>query len=231
MNIRTEPIALKALFRNKKGLFGLVYEFNLLPAGYIHKSWIESLIPYALFQQLTQSKRGAQKLSRLILAHNHLDRDFFYDFGEPFFRLALLPPDIIEKLTLYCGIVLNHANISAVIERRLQEKIKDNIGQEGLLFAQKKAPLLLGNHSRLDNPALFKGNIKEFLINCGSAYFLSNFADAPESLLKRLLWKFPRKISRHQDLFYWSQNAKNQWLLLRRIIKHTIEVKWHHLFS
>jgi hypothetical protein len=227
----TEPNALKSLYRDKKELFGLVYEFNMLPAGYIHRTWIESIIPYPLFQKLINSKRGLEKLSRLILERNQLIDEFHYDFLDPSLRLALLPRKVIEKLILYCGIALNHVNITAAIGRIKQKEIIECIGRKGYLFAAKEAPLLVGNREILKGAWPAQLDVGGFIESCGAAYLLSSLAHAPRPLFIRLMLKLPKHVSQKQQLVQLKQKANQRWLLLRRILMHAIEPQWYPLFS
>lgn len=223
--------AVKSLFREKKELFGLVYEFNLMPAVYIHKSWMSPSIPPPLFNKITQSKRGIEKLSQWILAQYDISQNYYYDFIDPLFRLALLPSEVIYRITLYCGVTLNHKNLTAIIDRSKKEEIINSIGIEGYHFGIKKAPLLLGNRKIFAKAWSANDDVKSYIERYGAAYFLGAISQAPKSIFKRLVLKFPKKISENQDLFYIGREESNHWLFLRRILKHAIEPKWHPLFS
>ena len=222
--------AIKSLFRKKKELFGLVYEFNLLPADYIHKSWIDSFISPILYKKITQSKIGRETLSQWILVQNNLKRNYYYDFIDPLFRLALLPPEMIKKLSLYCGIALNHKNITSVIDKRKKEKILVSIGQDGYQFGIKIAPLLVGNRVN-PVPLAIKVGFKKHMEKCGAAYLLSGFSHTPKSLFKRLVLKLPKDTSFNKDLSSQNKDNKYNLLLLKRILKYGINSEWHHLFS
>jgi hypothetical protein len=231
MRTPVDQNAIRSLFRRKKELFGLVYEFNLLPAEYIHRTWINTFISPILFEKIIQSKKGITALSQWILTQNNLSQDYYYDFIKPLFRLALLPSEMIKKLSLYCGIALNHKYITAVINKHEKEKIIEKIGHEGYRFGVKTAPLLLGNYKSFTEALSAKEDIKAFLERCGTIYFLESFSRAPRSLFKRLVFKLPKDIIQNQDLSFSSQEENLHWLFLRRILKHAIDPKWHHLFS
>ena len=221
--------AIRSLFRRKKELFGLVYEFNLLPANYIHESWIKSFISTILLKKITESKRGREILSQWILAQNNLNQDYYYNFTDPLLRLALLPSEMMNKISLYCGIALNHKNITGIIDKRKREKIVESIGQDGYQFGIKIAPLLVGNRT---NPVSLsiKGGFKKHLEKCGATYLLYGFSRAPRPLFKRLTLKLPKDISFNQNLS--SQSKKNNYnlLLFKKILKYGINPEWHHLF-
>jgi hypothetical protein len=231
VNTSVDQDAVLSLFREKKDLFGLVYKFNLMPAEYIHRTWIETFIPPILFEKITQSEKGTEKLSQWLLERFNLNNDYYYDFVDPLFRLALLPNDVISQITLYCGVALNYKNITAVIDKSKKEEIINNIGIESYRFGIRRAPLLLGNGKILAEPWSEKDDVKSHIQRYGAAYFLTSFARAPKSIFKRLILKFPKEICKNRDLFYTGQKESNQWLFLRRILKHAIGPTWQHLFS
>ncbi len=222
--------ALKALCQERGTLFGLICRFNLLPAVYIHPTWVADEVDYCLFFRLAQSQRGMVKLSQWILDKHQLSHDAHLDFGDPLFRLALLPPEMMLSFTLYCGIALNHSSIIAVIDRDERQDIITSIGMDGYHFAVKSAPLLMGenetfaasHHSRVDR--------KTYYQHCGAAYLLSSFTHAPRALLQRLCFKFPKDINQQQHLFLINQSVRYRWPFLKRIFLHVIDPKWNHLY-
>lgn len=231
MSTSVDQDAIKSLFREKKEMFGLVYKFNLMPAKYIHRTWIDALISPLLFEKMTLSKRGTEKLSQWILTQYNLNQDYYYNFVDPLFRLALLPNEVIYKITFYCGVALNYKNITAIIDKSKKEEIINEIGLEGYHFGVKKAPLLLGNRKILVKAWSVKDDVKSSIERDGVTYFLASFSQAPKTIFKRLLLKFPKEICKNQDSFYLGREESNHWLFLRRILKHAIEPKWHPLFS
>jgi hypothetical protein len=176
---------LKTIYREKKDMFGLAYEFNMLPARYIHRSWIESYIPFNIFKSVAKSERGAEKLSNLILAHYKLNYEFYYEFYDPSLRFALLPSEIISKLALYSGIALNYKFITKAIDKQKKTKIIESIGQHGYRFAVTHAPLLVGEIKIDINLQPTRDDYKGFVEKCGAIYFLSSLAHAPRSLISR----------------------------------------------
>jgi hypothetical protein len=229
-NCSTDLHALKILYKEKKQCLGWLYQFNLLPAIYIHNTWIADDI-YPFFVKLSKSVRGKERLSQWILKKYKLDRTFYYDFSHPLLRLSLLPKEPMSRLILYCGIALNHKHISAVIDKEKKEHITRSIGVAGYHFAVKSVPLLMGKNSPHTKVNLQQVDIKSFFQKCGAAYLLSALAYAPEAVFNRLRLKFPKNIGQSQELFYHNQSIKHRWWFLKRILLHVIDPKWIHLFS
>jgi hypothetical protein len=144
--------------------------------------------------------------------------------------LALLPPEMIKKISLYCGIALNHKNITNIIDRSKKKIIVASIGQNEYRFGIKTAPLLVGKQANSESLAIKEG-VKKHLEKCGAVYLLSGFSRTPRPLFKRLALKFPKDISSNKNLLLQGEEGCNNLLLLKKILKYGIDPKWLHLFS
>ena len=80
MSLRSDAEAVKTLLTEGNGMFHLIHQFNVHPATYAHPSWFESLVPPDLLQWLQKTKRGAARLSKILLRRENLSRTTCYDF-------------------------------------------------------------------------------------------------------------------------------------------------------
>jgi hypothetical protein len=214
------------LFKAKSQSLRLIYEFNRIPAGYAHSSWIEQVVPFNLFRRIQKSRRGILKLSYLLLKHYNLDQTFHYDFFDSKYRLALLPADVLRTMTFYGGIALNHKEVRSVIDKKEKRAMIDGIGEQGYRFACTHAPLIIGN---LENKYKLKFSLDHFsnvIQECGINLFLSAFSNDPEALYKRILLKFQKDIA--QESF--SRDTANDSLKISsffiRIMRQVVDRRW-----
>lgn len=212
----------------KKGMLRLIYEFNMMPAGYAHKSWIEPVISNSFFVRTSNSKRVCKKTSKLILQYYGLNKDFFYDFSELKNRLALLPAEILNTLSLYGGIALNLKEIKTIIDKR-KNKIIDTIGEKGLRFAIFGLPLLVGNLVPKTNKSIQWDDPIKFLQKCGQSFYLTAYANDPKQLYNRLLLKFPKDLEPDRNSFEYEIDPSSIGPFFIRIAKHVVDRRWQQL--
>jgi hypothetical protein len=224
-----EKINFVELLKTKGELFHLIYEYNMIPAGYMHKSWIEPIIPNHLLTRLFKSKRGLKKLSKLILQHSQLKHDFFYGFYEPKYRLALLPVEILKTLTFYGGIALNYKEIKTVIDKERKEKIIEKIGKKGYRFAVVNSPLLIGNLEQKIKMKIQWDDLKRFLQDCGEAFFLTAYANDSQHVYKRVLLKFKKNLNPHNRFLESDIDPLNIFSFFIRIMKQVVDRRWQLL--
>lgn len=217
------------IIKTKNELLRLIYDFNMNPACYAHRSWIERSIPISLYNRISNSKRGKKKLSNLILRHNDICQDFYCDFLEPKKRLVLLPAEVLNVLTFYGGIALSHTAIKTVIDKIQKEKIIKNIGKQGFQFAISNAPLLIGNIIPKTKTKIHWDDLQRFLQEYGTAFFLSAYSNEPENLYKRLLLKFPMDVGQNINFLEYEFDPSNICFLFLRIMKHVVDQRWQKL--
>jgi len=217
------------LLKTKAELFYLIYEFYLLPASYMHKSWLEPIIPNHLLTRLSKSKRGLKKLSKLILQHSKLKQDFFYGIYEPKYRMALLPVDILKTLTFYGGIALNHREIKTVIDKGRKERIIEKIGEQGYRFAVVNSPLLIGNIEQKIKIRIQWNDLKCFIQDCGAAFFLSAYKNDQKHIYKRVSLKFKKDLNPDNRFFEGDIDPLNISSFFIRIMKQVVDRRWQLL--
>jgi hypothetical protein len=220
--------AIKDLIRRGDPLFAMIHAFNRYPGGYAHASWLEGRINPGCFETLRKSRRGMRGLSRILLRQNNLHAKHCYDFSASVRRLALLPPDMLDKLTLYCGLAVHHRQLAALVERRTLTVVKHQVGEAAYRFAVQRAPLLLGATPADLQDWDGRGDFRAFASQNGVAFFLSLFHEAPPAVTLRLALKFPRKRVRGAVV---RKPSQNQWLLFKRILLSEVDSRWRSLLS
>ncbi|MBF0442333.1 MAG: SctK family type III secretion system sorting platform protein [Oligoflexales bacterium] len=179
---------------DKAGLLTQILSFNHYPAYYIHDSWIEILTKETKIQGWLDIRYCGESFSRFILEKLDLTDSHDYDFSASEKRLALLPPQDLEKLVLYCGIAARHQVIGSVISRPAQHNIRSLISDQGYSFAVKSAPYLFpqgvkfGTDLKLESDC---SNILEILYYPGSLCLGLILGHCSAAFTKRLLLKLP----------------------------------------
>lgn len=228
MCCRSDHKAVKSLIQRGDPLFPMIHAFNCYPGGYAHASWLEEHLRPEIYNALRKSHRGMRGLSRVLLRQNDLQDKYCYDFYSPVLRLALLPPDLLGKLTLYSGLALNHRQLAALVDRQTLATIKQQVGESAYRFAVKRAPLLLGAESAWQRPWNGRGDFGAFAAQNGVALFLSLFHEAPPAVTLRLALKFPKKTVQGAVVH---RPGQNQWQLFKRILFSEVDSRWRSLLS
>jgi hypothetical protein len=219
MNLRDE-------IRSNKKLIGLMCEFNYNLACYTHKSWIEDIMPYEIFKSLKMSEKGKKKLSKSILKHNKLNKEFINNTIDRRYRLALLPYNILKKLTFYGGIAINYREIKKIIEKKKKESIVKNLGEHGYRFAVESSPLLLGKLDLKINTHLNWERLSCDIQECGNIFFLKSYEESSVQLYKRLILKFPKNIGHNKITFKDKIHADSILSFYLRIFRQIGDEQW-----
>lgn len=221
--------AIKEMFKRDDGLVKLVVAFNASPAGYAHDSWFDDILPAELLHILQRSPRALARLSRLLLdVHDLEGEEAWQAFCHPLWRLALLPPAVISRLTRFGALAFQHKRLAMMVGNAAITKMKRDIGQAAYHFAIKRAPLLVGNSRGIDLDPDLADNFDRYLRCYGAVYFLSHFQDAPKALAGRLALKFERS---HAAMAARFAPQKSGWPLFKRILIHEIDPQWQFLFN
>jgi hypothetical protein len=217
--------------KNKKELIYPIYEFNMLPAYYIDRSWLDPIIPNTILTPIVNSRRGLRQLSALILEYYNLKHSFFFEFNDPIHRYALLPNDILIQLTFDCAIALNHRAIKSVIDKHQKTRLMDCIGEKGYRFAVDMASLITGNLSNNIESEIVWDNLYSYFYNYGVSFFLSCYSNVPKHFLKRLSFKFNRNLHQDNSSLNININESLKKSIIKRIMKQTIDKQWQQLVS
>lgn len=228
MSLRSDAEAVKGLLSEGNGLFHLIHQFNVHPATYAHPSWFMPSITPELLQRLQKTRRGIARLSTILLRREKLCNNTCYDFEYPWWRFALLPANVLYKLTLYCGLASMHRQIAAMVDRTHLSQIKKSLGEKDYIFAVKRAPILTGKQHGMELCWNGHCDVGQLAGQYGIAYFLSHFSDAPRAITTRLSFKFSQS---QESVTVNRGTGKSGWRLFKRILIHEIEPRWQPLFS
>ena len=223
-----DPAAVKKMFRSDAGLTRMVHSFNVYPAAYAHPGWFSALLPEHLLDRLRKTRRGARRLSDLLLETNGLSKETWYDFSHLWWRFALLPPRVIDMLITYCGLAFAHRRVATLVDQSALARLKRSIGEPAYQFAVKRAPLMVGRHRGMDSAGADHDDLGNHVRQLGAAYFLSHFNDAPTAIAGRLAFKFAPAMAGAAVNRTWDEAG---WPLFKRILVHEIDPQWQRLFS
>lgn len=216
---------LKDIIGRRDPLLPAMIEFNLRPARYIHRSWIDHLIDAPLLLKLKAVPRAEKRLSSLILAEFNLHQDPIYDFEQHHRRAALLDTDALTRLVYLTGIALNAADIARVIEKKPLLALRNTIGEPAYLFALKKAPFLLG---QLDPKFKRDGDqdYRSHAMNCGILCLQACYREEPAGLLRRLYFKFPKDTFTDAGSQPEGLDQAGAWRILRKVLIQEVKPEW-----
>jgi hypothetical protein len=173
-------------------------------------------------------------LSHYLLSHWRLEQRYWCDFSTPVVCLALAEADVLEKLVLYLGLVLNIRYIRQTVERDKVRVLKERIGEEAFLFALKRAPFLgLGTPPSATElstslpPEDFHQKVRAIGLHC-LASTMAEYTDP--SLIQRLLFKFPKA---HQADFIIIPELRERpdIMALPTKLLTNLESRWVHLLN
>jgi hypothetical protein len=169
-----------------------ICQFNFLPIQYIHSSWLTRLPSGFIMERLRHCQRTAHRLSRYLLSRFGLEDQYWFEFTDPVNRIALLNSPSLIKLVFYTGLTLNADPIRRAVGRCEVVNFKAAIGEEGYLFAVKRAPFLWLTPENADTLPSNPNQLHQHLISAGIAYLDNIFYHHSPALTQRLWWKFPK---------------------------------------
>lgn len=175
-------------------------EFNFLPIRYIHSSWLNTLPHADLLVKMRNNKKLEYSLSQYILDQSKLSNKYIFDIPKDIETIAFMDAPDLSKLVIYLGVCLNVNNLTSLIEKNSIHNVKSVIGEEAFLFGIKRAPYLLGIKSVIRKPEI-SPQLGEYIIACGSYYFLSILSQHAPEISKRIIWKLPSQ---------WIENLAKQ---------------------
>ena len=219
--------AVKEMFRGDADLSRLVHQFNVYPAAYAHPGWFSEFLPDRLLGRLRMTRRGVRRLSDLLLKAHGMEGETWYDFSQPWWRFALLPPGIIDTLVMYGGLALAHRRIATTVDKAALTRLKASIGKRAYQFAVKRASLMVGRAHHVDMDGLGQDDLGHHIRQLGTTHFLSQFNNAPTAIAARLAFKFA------PDMAGAAVNQvpdEADGSLFKRILIHEIDSKWQRLF-
>lgn len=214
---------LRALLREEPQTFHLICKFNQLPALYVDCSHLAGLVDEHVYAKLLVSPRGRRKLSQWILGLNNIGPTSFFDFTEHRRRLALLEPDILQRLLTYTGAMLASSSIAKIIDHNTVISLKKSLGEDVYFFAVKRAAFLVDRE--LASP-IADSSVTDWKIvvrRLGCQCLEQCFSNEPRSLTSRLRLKFgqdwPLDFSCHAS----DEQKEAAWSILKKVLFSEID--------
>lgn len=217
------------LLRRRDPLFGAIYVFNLLPARYVHASWLEAFGGAAAWAPLRDRRRAEPLLSQMLLEQLGPDRRLVLDFADPAARLALIDGSDLSTLIDRAGLTVHRAALASLIDRAQVLPARHALGEEAWEFALRRAPLL-APPERTAPPALVLERMPEQIRASGLRCLAEALAGQPAALLKRVMLKLPRR-SRLDGAAIDAGGARERALRLFRNLIRDAGPRWTFLFA
>lgn len=215
---------IRATLHQNPRLFVRIAQFNQHPARCLHPDHRPAGLDQKLFARLVAHPRGESHISRWIERAYGLDPRGCWDFSTVSWRLALLPPDDLQRLKRLCAAAEVHASIAALVDGARIRAVKQQIGAEAYEFALRRAPLLAGNvPPRAGVPTA--DDLPSVLAESGRRALAVCLAGAPAELLQRLALRLPAG----QPLAVPSSGDEDQtrtWRRVRRILASEFDPEW-----
>ncbi|PJE79769.1 hypothetical protein CI610_01271 [invertebrate metagenome] len=215
-------------------LFNKVVTFNSCPADYIHESWFKHIQYGELISSLRDSHDAQPFLSEHLLAILSLQKEWDYAFELSEKRIALDDSEILIRLPLYIGIVLNETVIRKAIKRSDRLALEATLGKEAYLFAVKKAQFLFRHRQDNAQASIDWDHIdrfKNFIILSGLQVMAVVYGEMPKAFCERLYIKLPVAWKKHLSKKVGLSLSKQDCLNLLTKTYKEVNRQWHHLLS
>ncbi|MGL4722509.1 MAG: SctK family type III secretion system sorting platform protein [Desulfovibrionaceae bacterium] len=182
-------------------LVPLILEFNLRRAKDIHPSHYrgigEVLFSRGFLSPIMNSRRSVQYLTRhqnVLIGKRAKKFTWFTDFGPIENRIALLPADILETVSIYLGMVIFHDTIKKVVLREGVHFLYEEFGKKATQFGIRRAPLFLHNISHVQNLFYFpeKWAVSDKVREGGRLLLGMCVTVLPKELQDEIIWKLPK---------------------------------------
>lgn len=118
----------------------LIYEFNNLPANYLHDSWWLELNNGGVLKLLSGNKRVEKKLSEIIIVYFKLDVDIQCQFDNYISNIALLSFQEITDFSYNLGLLYAGHQVNKVIIKSKLKDYNELIGDDKYFFVRNTAP-------------------------------------------------------------------------------------------
>lgn len=173
----------QALFACKNELRRLMFQFNFLPAGYLHPSYRESFFP-GMPEKIWEVPRVLGKLSALILRKLEYPEPIFTPnhWGWP---VALLPQSRLVRLASLIGAISFRDQVRSSLARDHVMSWKRKLGIDAYQFAMTSASLL----PSVSTDDMCAGEISPEAI--GYSVISASIQTMPNAMLERVRLKLP----------------------------------------
>jgi hypothetical protein len=219
---------MNTLIKNKI-LFRRIHEFNTLPQKYIHRSWLEELIPQNLNFNWQSCKRTEERMALFLGKKMGNLND--YDFRESSKRIVLLDHDDILKLSEYAGLALASEEIRCTIQKKQLEKFRQELGEEKIKFVYERAQLLSIQSLAPSVADEFYEQPSITIRKLGFTCIQEQVCGYSEALMQRFRYKFPKAMEWNCRRPTKTASVAPSWNLLSKILKTEMNDIWKTVFT
>lgn len=153
------------------------------------------------------------------------------DFRVARHRLALLDPDTLTRLVLWCGLMRHRGEIARTIDRESVLALRAEVGEEGHMFVLRRSALLPGARDLRAAPE-GGGPIGERLRAGGCAMIASCLADAPGTVTAAFLRTAPGMFAEPlRSAPAAGGDPSRHWPLVRTLLFKEIAPAWEPCFT
>lgn len=233
------------LLKERDPIFPALYEINFLPTRYVDRSWIRSIegcetIPEALSADLLRNLKYEEDLNRFLLSRFEIEGHYILNFDSQQSRLCYMHGEMLHRIILYLGAMLNAHWMSKVFLGKEVALMKSEIGEDVYLFAIKRLPFLfpklMSRHPMSKEYKKVPDHFYDLCIESGLLFLYQWFLKEPEAVVRRFELKLPVQFSRKE--IGAPQKLKSfkdvdpafQTLLLTKLIKEILP-EWIQFFQ
>jgi hypothetical protein len=234
----TEKQFFAELLHQKNPLLDTIIEYNrLLPSRIAHHAATPEARPFLLCAPSLANRAGARgPLAAFGRAGAYpglfspaIQTRWFCDFRVPRHRLALLPPEALDRLAALFGLVQYRREIAMIINREKALALREALGEDAYDFALKRATLLPQDANSAAEPQT--SPLERRIYISGRKALARVLGDAPAELLARLrLTMSPDFLADFDSLPPNSGTAETAWRLLHILVCKEIAPSWHKYF-
>lgn len=120
----------------------LIYEFNYLPARYLHDSWWVDIPNGNVLKLLRDNQRIENRLSEIIINYFKINGEYSFDFDDHLDAIGLQPVNEINELLDYLGLLYAGHQINQIIIKGKLLEYEELLGKEKYKFARDVAPAI-----------------------------------------------------------------------------------------
>lgn len=178
------------LWENERSVLGHCLRYNLYLED-IHHDHTHAFLPPKVFNCARQSQVFSRQISKFLKQKLAILDIPVGLFGNPFYRLVLLPPKELECLIFYAGSILQAEKLKRVVDKTTRKQLIALLGEETYAFAMKRSALYRPWIAQLSLPQGYcEETLLELVKKSGQYCLECCFTASPGELLKRLTLKF-----------------------------------------
>lgn len=172
-----------------------IVQFNWLPIGYVHASWLEGLLTEeqlgAIKRHISSSKTLNQYLLETEVGADDIPMSAFSD---PVLQALISAPLAAQQMADLIGLAIHRESIKRSISASDQRELMSAFGQSGYYFALKRAEFFVDASTA---PMISSGGGVKGVVNAvresGLTMLAMATADLPVAATRRLQYCFPKE--------------------------------------